>query len=112
MLRILPYFVTLLLVVKPSFADTREHLVQIHYDLEVASYCGLVSESVLEGFHSALQVQTDSANLSLEDIEQARMQAWKEAHWEWQNRGLGGFKYWCANEAVEGARRLESYLVE
>ena len=112
MLRILPLFVTLLLAVGPSLADTQEYLVQIHYDLEVASYCGLVSESVLEGFHSALQVQIDSDKFTSDDIEQARMQAWKEAHWEWQNRGLGGFKYWCANEAVEGARRLESYLTE
>ncbi len=36
------------------------------------------------------------------------MQAWNEAHWEWENRGLGGFKAWCRNEAADAAQRLLS----
>lgn len=110
--RIVPCSLALIVAAGPSLADSWEHLVRIHYDLEVASYCGLVTDTVLKGFHTALQVQIDSAGTSFDDIEQARMQAWKDAHWEWQNRGLGGFKYWCANEAMEGARRLESHLAE
>ena len=103
---------TALLPVVPSIAETRDGLVRIHYDLEVASYCGLATESVVEGFRNALKLQTESADVTQHDVEQARMQAWKEAHWEWENRGLGGFKGWCANEAVEGARRLELFQTD
>ncbi len=91
-------------------SDTKTELVRIHYDLEVANYCGVVSKKALSGFNLALKNLKESANVNSEDVEQARMQAWKDAYWEWQNRGLGGFKGWCANEALEGARRLESYL--
>ena len=90
--------------------DLHFELVQIHYDLEVANYCGVVNNNALAGFNAALQHLKESENVTDEDVEQARMQAWKDAYWEWQNRGLGGFKGWCANEALEGARRLESYL--
>lgn len=112
MSRILPYFIAFVLSMVPALADTRERLVQLHYDLEVAAYCGLVSENVLSGFRSALQYETENADLSQREVELARMQAWKEAHLEWQNRGLGGFRNWCANDAMEGAMRLESYNTE
>ncbi len=112
MSRILLYLTACAQLIVPTVANTQERLIQLHYDLEVAAYCGLVSKNVLEGFQTALKDETESANLSQGDIELARMQAWKEAHLEWQNRGLGGFKYWCANEAMEGAKRLESYITE
>ncbi len=112
MSRILLYLTACALSIIPTVANTHERLVQLHYDLEVAAYCGLVSQNVLTGFQKALKYEIEKANLSQEDIELARMQAWKEAHLEWQNRGLGGFKYWCANEAMEGAKRLESHITE
>ena len=112
MSRILPYFTACVLSMAPALADTRERLIQLHYDLEVAVYCGLVSENVLSGFQSALKYETENNDLSQNDVELARMQVWKEAHLEWQNRGLGGFKNWCANDAMEGAMRLESYNTE
>jgi hypothetical protein len=31
------------------------------------------------------------------------MDAWKMAHAEWQNRGLGGFRNWCRTEGMEAA---------
>ena len=92
-----------------SLADSNQVLVRLHYDLEVASYCGLVNEKALNGFNRSLQQTTADEKLTRKDIEKARMQAWKEAHWEWENRGLGGFKSWCANEVKAATRRLESY---
>lgn len=112
MSRILPYLTVCALSIVPTVASTQERLIELHYDLEVAAYCGLVSKNVLTGFQTALKNETETANHSQRDIELARMQAWKEAHLEWQNRGLGGFKYWCANEAMEGAKRLESHITE
>ena len=81
-----------------ALADSNQDLVRLHYDLEVASYCGLVNEKALNGFNRSLQQTIAVEKLTRKDIEEARMQAWKEAHWEWENRGLGGFKSWCANE--------------
>ena len=92
-----------------SLADSNQDLVRLHYDLEVASYCGLVNEKALNGFNRSLQQTIADEMLTRKDIEKARMQAWKEAHWEWENRGLGGFKSWCANEVKAAMRRLESY---
>ena len=92
-----------------SLADSNQDLVRLHYDLEVASYCGLVNDKALNGFNHLLQQTIADENLTRKNIEEARMQAWKEAHWEWENRGLGGFKSWCANEVKAATRRLESY---
>ena len=73
-----------------SLADSNQDLVRLHYDLEVASYCGLVNEKALNGFNRSLQQTIADEKLTRKVIEKARMQAWKEAHWEWENRGLGG----------------------
>jgi hypothetical protein len=40
------------------------------------------------------------------------MQGWKEAHLEWQNRGLGGFRGWCRTEATEAAARFKAIVRE
>ena len=101
--------IALILSNSTAFADLDSALVKLHYDLEIASYCGLVTPKVMEGFHIALNQNISENNLSREDIEQARMQAWKDAHEEWANRGLGGFKSWCQNEVTEAANGLRSF---
>ena len=90
----------------PAHADSE--LVLLHYDLEIASYCGLVDDQVLLGFQALLLQITESEQSAKSEIEQARMQAWKEAHREWENRGLGGFRAWCKNEATQAAQRLRA----
>ena len=32
--------------------------------------------------------------------------ATREAHWEWQNRGLGGFRGWCRKQGQAAAQRF------
>ena len=109
MKRIATAILSLLLVVSTALADPDPEVVELHYDLEVASYCGLASDVVIEGFHKVLNQLIVDKNLSRNDIEESRMQAWKEAHEEWANRGLGGFKSWCRNEVSEAAERLRSF---
>lgn len=79
-------------------------LTRLYYELEVASYCGLVSRAVHTGF------RREAAPLERErtqaQIERARMDAWQAAHLEWQNRGLGGFKGWCRNEGQAAVERF------
>lgn len=88
-----------------AFATNRD-LVKVFYDLEVASYCGLVSDAVSSGFHREKTRIMDRGNISNEAMQQARMTAWKNTHEEWQNRGLGGFKGWCQTEGQAAAQRF------
>jgi hypothetical protein len=82
-------------------------LVRVYYDFEVASYCGLVSDRAGLGF--VRERDRIMADHGIDDpgMQQARMQGWKEAHLEWQNRGLGGFKGWCRTEGIDARERFE-----
>ena len=105
-IRLLIAFISLAGAALPAHADSE--LVMLHYDLEIASYCGLVDDQVLLGFQALLLQKLELEQLSKSELEQARMQAWKEAHREWENRGLGGFRAWCKNEAAQAAQRLRA----
>ena len=83
-------------------------LVRVHYDLELTGYCGLTTDQAQRGFHEFVNHVMISRNLNQNDLEQARMQAWKDVYYEWQNRGLGGFRGWCKNEGHEAVERLEA----
>lgn len=83
-------------------------LVRLHYDAEVAAYCGLLSSAVQAGFQHQLRALMARSGATDEDLQQARMQAWQAAHLEWQNRGLGGFRGWCAVEGREAAAGFAS----
>ena len=91
----------------PAHSDSE--LVLLYYDLEIASYCGLVDDQAVLGFQALLAEKTESEQLTKSELEQARMQAWKDAHREWENRGLGGFRSWCKNEAAQAAQRLRAH---
>jgi len=79
-------------------------LTRVYYELEVASYCGLVSSAVHAGFRR--EAGPIERNVTRERLERSRMDAWQAAHLEWQNRGLGGFKRWCRNEGRTAAERF------
>jgi len=81
-------------------------LVRTYYDLEVAGYCGLATDSVGVGFRVQRNHIMQLKDIDDASMQQARMQGWKEAHLEWQNRGLGGFKGWCRTEGAAAAQRF------
>lgn len=85
---------------------SKEDLMALFYDYEVAGYCGLVSEPVARGFDRRLRHALDANPIEQETLDHLRGKAWQAAHEEWQNRGLGGFKRWCANEGSDSAARL------
>ncbi|MGB1611935.1 MAG: hypothetical protein ACPHCM_00475 [Arenicellales bacterium] len=86
-----------------------ETLVQAVYDLEVAAYCGLVSDDVIKGYRVVHAQIVHDGGLSDGEVDQARSEAWQAAHAEWQNRGLGGFRAWCAGEGHVAAESLRAY---
>ncbi len=81
-------------------------LVRIHYDMELASYCSLITPAVSSGFKRQLAVMIDQNTISPEQIDQARTKASVAVYREWQNRSLGGFKGWCRKEGAASVRRF------
>ena len=81
-------------------------LQQAYYDFEVAGYCGLVSDAVGAGFRDEVRRITAGVSIPQETLNTVRGNAWKAAHWEWQDRGLGGYKAWCRDEGRAAARRF------
>ena len=81
-------------------------LVRAHYDYEVAQYCSLANDKTIAGFRRQLASIVAETGASSDDVETARSIAWKAAHLEWQNRGLGGFRGWCDNEGRKAAKRF------
>ena len=84
----------------------RDEIRRLLYDFEVASYCMLVTDDVGEGFRSKLTALVERDRIGREEMNALRGRAWQDAHAEWQNRGLGGFRAWCRGDARRAAERL------
>jgi len=84
----------------------REEIRRLLYDFEVAGYCGLVTDAVGEGFRGKLTALVKRDPVSRAEMDALRGRAWQDAHAEWQNRGLGGFRAWCRGDARRAADRL------
>ena len=84
----------------------REEIRGLLYDFEVASYCGLVTDDVGEGFRSKLTALVERYCVDRAEMDTLRRRAWQDAHAERQNRGLGGFRAWCGGDARRAADRL------
>ena len=79
---------------------------RLHYDLELASYCSLITSAVSSGFKRKLAAMINQHNISPEQIRQARTDSSLAVYREWQNRSLGGFKGWCRKEGAASVRRF------
>jgi hypothetical protein len=113
--RAAPTGLLLMLLASPALAEldaaTRAALHETYYEYEVAGYCSLVTADVAAGFErQAARVladaQTNHGSIDQATIDHVRGKAWQAAHWEWQNRGLGGFRAWCRNEGKAAAERF------
>ena len=80
--------------------------VYVIYRLEVTNYCGLTDEQILAGFYRERDAVLNEYNFSETLIAAARSEARNLVHAEWSNRGLGGFRGWCRNEATSYAIRF------
>jgi hypothetical protein len=90
-------------------ASTRAALGEAYYAFEVAGYCSLVNDAVAAGFRRRVRRLLADVIIDQATLDELRGKAWQAAHWEWQNRGLGGFRGWCRNEARDAA---EGFLSE
>ena len=69
-----------------------------YYLREVAIYCGLLSASAEAVFKTRIRRLIKLGDLTEQQHQRLRMQAWTAADREWSNRGLGGFRGWCRTE--------------
>ena len=81
-------------------------LVYLFYRIEVTNYCGLTTAAVIAGFQRRRDRLLATHALASPLIDSARAEAWRLAHKEWDNRGLGGFRSWCRNDAARYANEL------
>lgn len=86
--------------------EAYSELSRVFYDFEVAGYCGLVTQSVGQGFRRQANRLIEQDGLDQDTVNRLRGDAWQEAHAEWQNRGLGGFRNWCRTEGSAAAERF------
>jgi len=81
-------------------------LVYLFYRIEVTNYCGLTTAAVIAGFQRRRDHLLATHALAAPLIDSARAEAWRLAHKEWDNRGLGGFRGWCRKDAARYANEL------
>ena len=58
----------------------REEISRLLYDFEVASYCGLVTDDVGEGFRRKLTALVERDGIDREEMDALRGRAWQDAH--------------------------------
>ena len=81
-------------------------LEQIFYDMGVIGYCGLSTRVVSEGFNRQLAELMARNDISESHLRDARNRALTMVEWEWDNRGLGGFRGWCRSEGESAVQRF------
>ncbi len=87
-------------------AEPARTLRQVVYDYAVTSYCGLLTPEVEFGFKRELAALTEESGLDAEEAKAQRIAGWVDADREWSNRGLGGYRAWCAEDGLPAARRF------
>lgn len=83
-------------------------LEQILYDMGVIGYCGLSSDAASRGFQRRLEALVDRENIDPIHLRDARNRALTMVEWEWDNRGLGGFRGWCRDEGEAAVERFSN----
>jgi hypothetical protein len=84
----------------------QNNLEQILYEMGVIGYCGLSSDAVKKGFNRELGQIIDQDNIDRLGLRDAQNRVLTMVEWEWDNRGLGGFRGWCRTEGESAVKRF------
>lgn len=101
-----PLALLLALAAAPAQAGFADRYYRLHYDYEVAAQCGMVSGNVERAFRAKRRTADAAGGLSANDLKAVRLKAYAAAAREYDNRGLGGHRQWCAGAAAESIRRI------
>ena len=83
-------------------------LEQVLYDMGVIGYCSLGSAAVQAGFENELNRIIARNRIDQSTLNEARNRVITMVEWEWDNRGLGGFRGWCKSEGQAAVTRFLS----
>jgi len=83
-------------------------LEQTLYEMGVIGYCGLSTDTVIQGFNRELRQLIDRNDIDNQGLKNAQNRALTMVEWEWDNRGLGGFRGWCRTEGESAVKRFRS----
>ncbi len=78
----------------------------IVYGYGVTSSCATLSPEVDFGFRREPKAVAARFDLSEADAMATRIEGWVAADAKWSNRGLGGYRAWCATGDVAAAQRF------
>ena len=84
-------------------AGDRAH--RLFYSIGVLQNCHALTASSVASLEGAVE----RLGLSAATLDAARQSGLNRADWQWGNRGLGGYRRWCAGEgalAADWAERL------
>ena len=98
----------MLMLVAADGGEGGRRYFRIIYDYEVAAQCGYVSEAVENAFRIGRDDEAARTGLGTEPLRRLRIKAIVAAAREYDNRGLGGYRAWCATEGREGVGLLRS----
>jgi len=94
------------LAVAPARAEPGDAYSALIYDHEVAAQCGLLTPRVRQAFHAARDRLAARSGLAAAHLKKLRLKAIVAADREYNNRGLGGYRQWCAGEGRGGVTRI------
>ena len=86
-----------------SGAEPGDPVAAVYYRYSVVEYCSLATPAVAAGFDAERARLVEAAALDEEQHRTQRIAGWTAADLEWSNRGVGGFRKWCATEGVAAA---------
>jgi hypothetical protein len=88
---------------EPASAEPADPIEAVYYRYAVVEYCSLLTPAVFTGFEVERDRVVAQAGADEEQHRAGRIAGWTAADLEWSNRGLGGFRNWCATEGAAAA---------
>jgi hypothetical protein len=73
-------------------------LYHAYYGMGVVDACGLDSWEVHDGYDRRIRYLLLTADLDNESVRRIRIKGWIEADYQLDNHGLGGYRFWCAQD--------------
>jgi hypothetical protein len=120
-LAVMPYLFSLLVAaviaaaaIAPAMAEDKydiarrqyPELFKAYYDANVLEYCGLLTEQSAGGFRWSRDALIERDTVSDDQHRNVRISAYAAVDYEYQNRGLSGYKKWCRTEGKDAYDRF------
>ena len=108
--RFIPILSTVLLIsVVGGTEASKDPYYALIYDFEVAIFCGLADRSLYDNYLAHRDRIEGEDHRDESELTSVRIKAMAAADREYDNRGLGGHRNWCATDGQNGVQRIRNY---